>query len=287
MSIPNRPYSIRIFVPEGRPEGLRLIEKSNWTGLGVVFPRSDFRTVRDRKEFDATGIYILVGPSESGDLRTLYVGQGDPVKRRLEDHYAKKDFWTWAAFFVTKDDSLNKAHIGQLEARLIELAKKARRRRLDNNNTPSPSPLSEAETADMESFLSDILSILPLVGLNGFETPSDLPIDREVLNLNARGVTARGYESRDGFTVMAGSQSHAEETNVIHQYPVRMRHELRADGILMHQETGWTFTEDYTFSSPSTAAGVVLGRNQNGREAWKTAEGITLKELQQRAVERH
>jgi len=34
-----RPFSIRIFVPDGDPDGLRLVEKSNWTGLGVVFKR--------------------------------------------------------------------------------------------------------------------------------------------------------------------------------------------------------------------------------------------------------
>lgn len=27
-----RPFSIRIFVPDGDPDGLRMVEKSNWTG---------------------------------------------------------------------------------------------------------------------------------------------------------------------------------------------------------------------------------------------------------------
>ena len=34
------------------------------------------------------------------------------------------------------------------------------------------------------------------------------------------------------------------------------------------------------FDSPSTAAGVLLGRSTNGRVDWKDAEGRTLKELQ-------
>jgi hypothetical protein len=43
---------------------------------------------------------------------------------------------------------------------------------------------------------------------------------------------------------------------------------------------GYAFEQDYLFSSPSTAAGVVLGRSANGRTEWKTKEGKTLKAIQ-------
>lgn len=33
-----RPFSIKIFVPDGDPDGLRIVEKSNWTGEGVAPP---------------------------------------------------------------------------------------------------------------------------------------------------------------------------------------------------------------------------------------------------------
>jgi hypothetical protein len=36
-----------------------------------------------------------------------------------------------------------------------------------------------------------------------------------------------------------------------------------------------------SFSSPSTAAAVVLGRSANGRVEWKAADGRTLKEIQE------
>ncbi len=38
--------------------------------------------------------------------------------------------------------------------------------------------------------------------------------------------------------------------------------------------------EDYLFSSPSTAAAVVMGRNANGLKEWKTKEGKSLKEIE-------
>lgn len=43
---------------------------------------------------------------------------------------------------------------------------------------------------------------------------------------------------------------------------------------------GYRFSQDYVFTSPSTAAAVVLGRSANGRIEWKDAQGRTLKELQ-------
>jgi hypothetical protein len=33
-------YTIRIFVADGDPEGVRIIDQMNWTGKGIVFPRS-------------------------------------------------------------------------------------------------------------------------------------------------------------------------------------------------------------------------------------------------------
>ncbi|TXI89048.1 MAG: DUF4357 domain-containing protein, partial [Burkholderiaceae bacterium] len=36
------------------------------------------------------------------------------------------------------------------------------------------------------------------------------------------------------------------------------------------------------FSSPSTAAAIVLGRSANGRVEWKESSGRTLKEIQEK-----
>jgi hypothetical protein len=53
-------------------------------------------------------------------------------------------------------------------------------------------------------------------------------------------------------------------------------------GVLDAQDKSYTFTQDYEFNSPSTAAGIVLGRTANGRIEWKDAKGVTLKEMQER-----
>ncbi|HOH46359.1 MAG TPA: GIY-YIG nuclease family protein [Candidatus Cloacimonadota bacterium] len=109
-----RPFSIRIFCPDGNPVGLRKISKSNWTGCGLVFPRSILPVIKSVKEFSKPGVYVLIGLPEDSELPKTYVGEGDPVGPRLEQHYANKEFWTWSVFFVSTDSSLNKAHVQHL-----------------------------------------------------------------------------------------------------------------------------------------------------------------------------
>ncbi len=78
------PFTIRIFVPDGDPEGIRIIDRMNWTGLGIVFPRSKWQEVKPRSEFTRIGVYILVGyKGQDNDLPTLYIGQADGVKNRI------------------------------------------------------------------------------------------------------------------------------------------------------------------------------------------------------------
>lgn len=281
-----RPYSIRVFVPDGDPDGLRLVERTNWTGIGVVFKRTGYKQAASRPEFDRTGIYVLVGTSEESALPMIYIGEGDPVKNRLNQHYSKKDFWDWAVFFVTKDSSLNKAHVKYLESRLLELAKAAKQSKLDNAGSSLPPTLSEVETADVDSFLLDMLSIFPLLGLSVFEktSSSTKPRRSKMLHITAKGIKATGYEDAKGFVVTVDSEMFSGETKSIHRYISSLRNDLIEQGVVQPIGDHFIFVEDYVFSSPSTAAAIVQGRNANGREDWKTDKGVTLKELQKAAA---
>jgi hypothetical protein len=60
---------------------------------------------------------------------------------------------------------------------------------------------------------------------------------------------------------------------------------LFEQGVLVDQGEFYTFHQDYTFDSPSTAAATVMGRNANGRIEWKTRNGVTLKELQEQSMD--
>jgi hypothetical protein len=276
-----RPFFIRVLVPTGDPDGLRIVEKSNWPGVGVVFNRTNYKEVVNRIEFDKTGVYVLVGTSDDSILPTIYVGEGDPVKNRLNQHYGKKDFWNWAVFFVAKDDSLNKAHVQHLESELLRLAKEAKQCKLDNSQEPLPPTLSEADTVFVESFLQDIVSIFPLLGLGVFEktvTTTKKPSD--LLSIDSKGIKASGYEDAKGFVVVKGSQLVKDEVQSIHQYMSTLRRDLLAQGVIVVNGQTYVFAQDQVFGSPSSAAGVILGRTANGRIEWKNSEGKTLKQLQ-------
>src|SRR2546423_4675582 len=131
------PFSLRSFIADGDPDGLRLVERSNWIGKAVMFPRALYPQVRSRLEFQQTGVYLLLGPRPQGDGEMIYIGEGDPVRPRLESHYANKDFWTRAVFFVAGPGQLNKAHVQYLEAQLVSRANAAKRMPLENANNPS------------------------------------------------------------------------------------------------------------------------------------------------------
>jgi hypothetical protein len=168
----NDPFTIRIFVPDGDPEGVRLIDRMNWTGLGIVFPREKWPTTKQRLEFSRAGVYILVGyRAEDDELPTVYVGEGDVIRNRIESHFQSKDFWSRAIVFTASNNSLNKAHVKWLEFALVNRASEAKQSILDNGTEPQEPGLSEAERSDTQGFLREILQILPLVGLRAFEVP--------------------------------------------------------------------------------------------------------------------
>jgi hypothetical protein len=55
------PYTIKIHVLNGDPEGVRIIDRMNWTGQGIVFPREDWSFIKSRDSFGRPGVYILAG----------------------------------------------------------------------------------------------------------------------------------------------------------------------------------------------------------------------------------
>ena len=274
-------FSIRIFLPDGSQDGLRLVEKSNWTGQGIVCPRSLFPQAKTRPEFSRTGVYLLLGPPGDDGLPEAYIGEGDPILARLESHQKQKDFWTTAICFTSKDSNLNKAHVQHLESRLLELARAAKRCALDNGNAPTLPSLSEADIADTETFLSEMLLCFPVLGVTIFEAPEERPSEVTPLFIEGKGIHASGHESVGGFVVRTGSSAAAEETVSVGQNVRELRASLRANGVLSIGPAGWVFTQDYEFNSPSLAASVILGRSANGRTEWHDASGRTLKAIQE------
>ena len=143
----------------------------------------------------------------------------------------------------------------------------------------------EADAAELETFLAEMLLIFPLLGLTAFERPSASQAPRNMLLLKAKGLESRGQETAQGFLVLKGSRAAPTHVPSCHQYVVELRRVLEQRGLLIRKSEHLELAQDYTFDSPSTAASVMLGRTANGRVEWKDKSGRSLKELQAAATE--
>jgi hypothetical protein len=277
-------FSITIFLPSGTPEGIKIVEISNWIGRAVAGPRSRFDELRRRQEFAKTGVYVLSGQADPNGLPTVYVGEGDPIAGRLISHYRQKDFWSSVVFFSSKDDNLNKAHVQYLESRLVSLAREAKRCLLDNSNVPQLPALSEMDTATSRSFLDQMLVIFGVLGLSVFQKPADVSPSVRLLHIKAKGLSAIGYEGDGGFVVRAGSESPKESAPTIPDDIVKLRETLVAQGVFVEEKGHYKLAQDYTFTSPSSAAAALLARSANGRIEWKDDKRRTLKDVQEEGL---
>jgi hypothetical protein len=54
--------TIRIYLVDGNPTGIRMVDLSSWTGEAFVCQRSQLASLAQRPETRRTGVYMLVGP---------------------------------------------------------------------------------------------------------------------------------------------------------------------------------------------------------------------------------
>ena len=86
MSDNARGFSIRFLLPDGTPDGMKIVEKSYWVCRAIVGLRGAFQDLKQRPDFRKTGVHVLFGQASPDDLPTVYIGEGDPVGDRLTQH---------------------------------------------------------------------------------------------------------------------------------------------------------------------------------------------------------
>ena len=288
-----QPATIKLFLVKGSPTGLRTAEISNWTGKAIAGPRSDLDDFLERDELRSPGVYLLTGTdSESGEP-VLYIGEAENVSKRLKQHAKteEKDYWIHTSAFVSKDDNLTKAHIRYIEGKLIQAAYSSKRA-IVMNSASSGSSLPEADRAEMDIYIERMLQLLPVLGIHHFSAPT-LPITPKqntasetastptiTLYFKVKGLTASGTRSEEGFTVFKGSQVVTTPVKSCPAGTLKKRELLIQKGIVTLEEDSYRFTEDYEFSSPSSAGAFISGRSTNELTSWLTDNNQTLKELE-------
>lgn len=274
--------TIKIFLLDGDPNGRMSCELSNWSGKAYKIPRIKIKDCTDRDDLTSTGVYLLFGKDEDGKDQ-VYIGEAESIFKRLNQQLTQKDFWNEAIVFISKDENLNKAHIKYLENRLHDIAKSANRYKVDNTIVPTQSSISESDRAEMEEFIEYIKMLVNTLGHKVFDEKREFkPKQKEETFFikSTRGADGQGEPTSDGFVVFKNSKAAATIVNSMTSNFITYRKKLIDEGVLVDKGEYFEFVDDYIFSSPSTAAVMVMGRNANGLTEWKNKEGKTLKEFE-------
>lgn len=274
--------TIKIFLIDGEPNGRMSCELSNWSGKAYKIPRIKIKDCTDRDDLTSTGVYLLFGKDDEGKDQ-VYIGEAESILKRLNQQLTQKDFWNEAIVFISKDENLNKAHIKYLENRLHEIAKSTNRYKVDNSIIPTQSSISESDRAEMEEFIEYIKMLVNTLGHKVFDDKREIKPKQKQETFfikSARGADGQGEPTSDGFVVFKNSKAAATIVNSMTSNFISFRQKLIDEGVIIDQGEYYEFVDDYIFSSPSTAAVMVMGRNANGLTEWKNIEGKTLKDFE-------
>ncbi len=89
-----KPFTLRVFFPDGNPNGMRMIDDNNWTGRAVCISRDDLDNKKLIEKVELTGapgVYLLISEVDENAENTeasiqLYIGETDNISKRLLEH---------------------------------------------------------------------------------------------------------------------------------------------------------------------------------------------------------
>ena len=291
--------NIQLFLMDGDAAGRIKCTLANWTGVAFKIPRTELDKCKDREDLKQSGVYFLFGTSDETGKGVVYIGQagarknGEGILNRLQEHKRnpEKDYWTEAIVFTTSNNSLGPTEISYLENRFCNMALKAKRYDVKNGNDPTPGNITEEKESEMEEFIDYAKVIMGTLGHKLFE-PISKPIvsssqttaaetDDEAIELhlertikNVGKVEANGAQTSEGFVVLQGSRISPIDDDTVPAVIKERRQKAQHD-------ENYVLQEDLLFTSPSYAAMFVIGKSANGLVSWKTADGRTLKSLEE------
>lgn len=274
--------TIQVYIFDGNPNGRIMCELSNWNGRVYKISRNELPEFSERNDSENTGVYFLLGKDEN-NIDTIYIGEAEKMLTRLRQHLKDAEYWSDCIAVISKDNLLNKAHVKYLESKFYLLAKDAGRSIVLNSNIPTCSSISEYDEAMLIEFISNTKLLVNTLGYKIFDSLEDSSMKRQNNRVNfyikaVRGADAKGIVVSDGFAVLKGSSIATTTVRSLPDNLIQLRANLIKKGIINSE---FQFAKDHIFTSPSLAATVVMGRKANGRTEWKTADGKSLKSIEE------
>jgi hypothetical protein len=285
--------TVRIYLADGSPAGIRHAEVVNWTGQAIVCPRGRIGELSKWPESQRPGLYILIGEDPETSRPLAYIGEAENVLVRLKQHVGSKDFWDQVVFFTSKDENLTKAHVKYLESRVVQLATAANRIDLANGTSPTQSTLPRPDRDAMEEFLEPARILLGALGFTLLEpvrsrkegdvsNGDNGPLSHITLYLKMPrfDIEAEGISTDEGFIVTEDSIGSGKVWESLSKGKVKQRADLLQEGAIVESGEHIRFTRDVLFNSPSAASELVCGASGSGRTYWKDKNGTTLRDLE-------
>ena len=294
-----RGKSINLFLMDGTAVGRIKCTLANWTGVAYKIPRTELDKCKEREDLKQSGVYFLFGTSDQTGENVVYIGQagirknGEGILYRLIEHKRNpdKDYWTEAIVFTTSNNSFGPTEISYLENRFVGMATEAGRYLVKNSNDPTMGNITEEKESELEEFIDYAKIVMGTLGHKLFEAlaeNSSTPKVREIIDddelilfmkRNSRKsgklIEASCKQTREGFVILKGSLIETIDSESIPPGIKERRLKAKIDehGILQ---------ENVLVNSPSYAAAFVIGGHANGLVEWKTEDGTTLKEIENR-----
>ena len=279
------PKTIQIFLPSGHPQGIRIAEITTRIVRVIDVPRSLVATFCGMPEAGQVGLYFLIGESEENGAPLVYIGQSGGVGGRIAQHNQGKDFWSRALVVVSLTNSLTNTHASYLEWLSIKLALESGRYTLENGNAGgrpyTPAPLQ----ADCHEIHETAAILIATLGHPVFEPVIKQAGAAQALETyfcSGSGSDGRGYYTDEGFVVLKGSYGRAEMVpSYAHGPGAKVRARYVSQGAIKQEGDRMVFQRDQLFSSPSSAAHVLMGRSANGWMEWRNGKSELLDSLRQ------
>lgn len=282
---------------DGEASGRIKCTLANWTGIAYKIPRTELEKCKERDDLRQSGVYFLFGTSDQTGKNVVYIGQagarknGEGILNRLQEHKRnpEKDYWTEAIVFTTINNSFGPTEISYLENRFCNMAMESKRYEVKNGNDPTLGNVTEEKESELEEFIDYARIIMGTLGHKVFVPLTEMKNQDETIDQRAnetifqlkrsiKGVgtiEATGKQTSEGFVVLKGTHISPNDDNTI---PAILR-EQRKNVPLGDQGC---LLDDILFNSPSYAAMFVFGKSANGLTSWKTEEGKTLKDIEQK-----
>ena len=147
--------------------GSRIVSMDNCFCKLFKIQRNDADFLQNFKE-DLTrpALYILLNKEK----RKAYIGETDAFLARIQQHIAKKDFWTEALAFTASDDSLSKTEVQYLEYLAYDKASKMNVFDLkENTQVPKAPHMTFIQKGKTEEFFKYVQFLAKFVECDIFE----------------------------------------------------------------------------------------------------------------------